>query len=92
MRFSHALDMILAGARMQRAGWNGKGMYVYYVPGSRFTTPRPPLDQFYKPGEMIEYSSHIDMKTADGKHVPWLCSQTDMLAGDWEEYIEIGDL
>jgi hypothetical protein len=23
------------------------------------------------------------MKTADGKFVPWLASQTDMLAEDW---------
>ena len=25
----------------------------------------------------------IGMKTADDKFVPWLCSQTDMLAEDW---------
>jgi hypothetical protein len=23
------------------------------------------------------------MKTADGQVVPWLCSQTDLLASDW---------
>ena len=26
----------------------------------------------------------IAMKTADDKIVPWLCSQTDMLANDWQ--------
>jgi len=30
------------------------------------------------------YRSHVDMKTADGSLVPWVCSQTDMLAEDWE--------
>ena len=31
-----------------------------------------------------EYNkSHIDMKTADDKIVPWLASQTDVLATDW---------
>lgn len=27
---------------------------------------------------------YIYMKTADGGLVPWLCSQTDLLAEDWE--------
>lgn len=26
---------------------------------------------------------HVMMKTADNQHVPWLCSQTDLLAEDW---------
>jgi hypothetical protein len=26
----------------------------------------------------------VYMKTADGNYVPWLCSQTDLLACDWE--------
>jgi hypothetical protein len=32
----------------------------------------------------IDYHSHVDMKTAQGYIVPWLCSQTDLLAIDWE--------
>jgi len=27
----------------------------------------------------------VDMKTVDGSIVPWLCSQTDLLAEDWIE-------
>jgi hypothetical protein len=27
---------------------------------------------------------YVYMKTADDKLVPWLCSQTDLLALDWE--------
>lgn len=27
----------------------------------------------------------IDMRTADGQIVPWLASQTDLLANDWEQ-------
>ena len=84
--FSEALFRLKEGFPQQRMGWNGKGMYVYLVHGSKFTTPRPPLDQFYAPGTEIEYLPHIDMKTADGKHVPWLASQTDILAEDWQDY------
>ena len=35
-------------------------------------------------GAEINYHAHIDMRTADGKIVPWLASQTDVLAEDWE--------
>jgi len=32
----------------------------------------------------INYHPHIDMRTADGMIVPWLASQTDLLADDWD--------
>jgi hypothetical protein len=86
MNFSEALYHIKAGGRFQRAGWNGKGMYIYLVQGSTFKVKRSPLDEFYKPDEEVTYLPHVDMRTADGKHVPWLCSQTDMLADDWDVY------
>jgi hypothetical protein len=35
-------------------------------------------------GERPELLPWIGMKTADGKFVPWLASQTDLLANDWE--------
>ena len=31
----------------------------------------------------MNFSSAIYMKTADSKLVPWLASQTDILADDW---------
>ena len=34
-------------------------------------------------GKEVKYHGHIDMKTADGMIVPWLASQTDILADDW---------
>lgn len=84
MSFSHALEFINRGYKMQRAGWNGKGMFVFLVPGSTFKVNRPPLLGIYPEGTEINYHAHIDMKTADGTIVPWLCSQTDVLAKDWQ--------
>ena len=43
----------------------------------------PSLLGIYPEGTEIDYCPHIDMKTADGKVVPWLASQTDVLAEDW---------
>jgi len=84
MNFSQALDEIKAGKRVCRAGWNGKGMFLFLVPGSVFKVSRAPLLGVFPEGTEIQYHAHIDMKTAQGDIVPWLCSQTDMLADDWE--------
>lgn len=83
MDYSDALRAIKAGKKAARSGWNGKGMFVFLVPGSTFKVNRPPLMGIYPEGTEINYHGHIDMKTADGMVVPWVASQTDMLAEDW---------
>jgi len=83
MNFSQALELVRGGSKMAREGWNGKGMFIFLVPGSVFQVNRPPLLGIYPEGTTIKYHAHVDMKTADGQVVPWLCSQTDMLADDW---------
>jgi len=81
--FSIALGALKDGKRVARNGWNGKGMFVFLVPGSKFKVNRPPLLGIYPEGTEIDYHAHIDMKTANGQVVPWLASQTDVLAEDW---------
>ena len=81
--FSKALDALKEGKRVARIGWNGKGMFVFLVPGSTFKVNRAPLLGIYPEGTEINYHAHIDMKTADNMIVPWLASQTDILANDW---------
>jgi hypothetical protein len=84
MCFGSALAEIKAGKRVAREGWNGKGMFLFLVPGSTFTVNRPPLLGIYPEGTQIQYHAHIDMKTAQGYVVPWLASQADVLAEDWQ--------
>ena len=83
MTFGFALEALKKGLKVARAGWNGKSMFLFLVPGSVFRVNRPPLLGIYPEGTEINYCPHIDMKTADNKVVPWLCSQTDALAEDW---------
>lgn len=83
MDFGAALQALKNGQKVAREGWNGKGMFLFLVPGSVFKVNRAPLLGIYPEGTEINYCPHVDMKTADGKVVPWLCSQTDMLAEDW---------
>lgn len=81
--FSEALDCLKSGEKVCRKGWNGKNMFVFLVPGSTFKVNRKPLLGIYPEGTTINYHSHIDMRTATGEIVPWLASQTDVLAEDW---------
>lgn len=68
MTFGLAIEALKAGHTVARAGWNGKGMYLTLV--SRSVLPPSHLP-------------YIEMKTVDDKRVPWLASQTDVLAEDW---------
>lgn len=83
MDFGMALAALKLGKRVARQGWNGKGMWLSLVPNGLFDVacsvvrydPSKPSDTKLLPW--------IGMKTADGGFVPWLASQTDMLADDW---------
>ena len=81
--FSHALEELKNGSLVARKGWNGKGMFLFLVPGSQFVVNRAPLNVIFPEGTVINYRSHIDMKTVDDQIVPWLAAQTDLLAEDW---------
>lgn len=69
--FGWAIRLLKEGGKVARKGWNGKGMWI----GLR----RP------NAGWSEATLPYIYMKTADHHVVPWLASQTDMLAEDWEE-------
>ena len=83
MNFGSALQALKNGQKVPREGWNGKGMFLFLVPGSVFKVNRAPLLGIYPEGTEINYRPHIDMKTVDGEIVPWVASQTDVLAEDW---------
>lgn len=86
MNFGQALDQLRDGGRVTREGWNGKGMFLFLVPGSTFTVEASrPMGKASPElvGSQVNYRPHIDMKTVDGEMVPWVASQTDLLADDW---------
>lgn len=82
MSFGHALVALKQGHLVARAGWNGKGMWLGLVIETTGFTLR---GEHYATlaGGGLDEAPWIGMKTADNKFVPWLCSQTDMLAQDW---------
>lgn len=82
MDFGVAIMNLKEGRRVARNGWNGKGMYLYYVPAAAYP-PSTDVAREAFGGEPVPYGAYIAMKTAQGNVVPWLASQTDMLAEDW---------
>ena len=67
--FGEGLNRLRDGAHVAREGWNGKGMWLaLQVPDAHSKMTLP----------------YIYMKTVQGDLVPWLASQTDILATDWE--------
>ena len=85
LSFGEAVILLKFGHKVCRKGWNGKGMFLFLVPGSKFKVIRPPLLGIYPEGTEVEYHAHIDMKTAQGYIVPWLASQADIIETDWME-------
>ena len=88
LTFGDAVHMLKMGEKVARAGWNGKDMWlaltlsIHDIPRDGTTMPvyRLTLDDAGIGATALPW---IGMKTADNKFVPWLASQTDMLAEDW---------
>ena len=77
MEFGQALDLMRAGRRVSRKGWNGKGMWVCLVP----------LEVAERATRMFGYEAElcIMMKTANNTlQLGWLASQADLFAYDWQ--------
>lgn len=68
MDFGSALEALKSGWKVARQGWNGKNMWLYIQTPDMFSKMTLP---------------YIYMYTAQGDRVPWLASQTDILAEDW---------
>ena len=85
MNFSAALSVLKSGGRLGRLAWKGTGKFVFLVPGSSFKVSREPLLSILGAGTDVDYHPHIDMRLPDGRIVPWVAGQDDILADDWIE-------
>jgi hypothetical protein len=66
-----AIETMRDGHKVYRTGWNGEGMWIaLQVPDGHSKMTQP----------------YIYMSTAQGDLVPWLASQSDLLANDWERF------
>lgn len=68
--FGVALEILRAGGRVTRQGWNGEGQFLTLQTPDENSKMRKP---------------YIYISPVDGELVPWVASQTDLLAMDWVE-------
>lgn len=87
MDFGAALNALKSGRKVAREGWNGKGMFVVYQKGypdgiaiNANTAEATGIPQ----GTVCAFRPYLMMKAADDTFVPWVASQTDVLAEDWQ--------
>ena len=76
MNFGKAIELLNNGSVVQRAGWNGKGMWLSLVTNWNGNIAGQVSEDFH-------FKPWICMYTADNGLVPWLASQSDILADDW---------
>jgi len=68
MDFGEAIKALKRGERVSRLGWNGGGQWI----------------ELQRPDDHSKMSlPYLFISTVTGQLVPWLASQTDMLAEDW---------
>lgn len=89
MNIGGAVEALKAGKRVRRTGWNGRGMWLSLTPGNKinhthFWSPHNAAFAAVQDDGCALVLPYVTMKTADDAIVPWLCSQTDLLADDWE--------
>lgn len=84
--FGWALEALRHGNKVARRGWNGVNMWVVYQKGYPAGIPingNTAAATGIPEGTVCVFKPYLMMKTVDGSFVPWLASQTDMLAEDW---------
>lgn len=77
MNFGQALEALKSGQKVARKGWNGKGIYIELQNPDEHSKMTLPYIYIVTNGLVT------DNPDAPKGVVPWLASQTDMLAEDW---------
>ena len=83
MTFGAAIEALKAGKRVARAGWNGKGMFVYLVPASSYPAQTGAAKAHFGDGAMVPYNAYMAIKNVNETVSTWVPSVNDCLAEDW---------
>lgn len=82
MNFGQAIEALKDGKKVSRAGWNGKGMFIYLVPADSYPArTEAALTHF---GAMVEYNPYFAIRNVNNTVSTWVPSVNDCLANDWE--------
>lgn len=91
MNFGQAIEALKGGKKVQREGWNGKGMFIFLVTpeqredGEDFCCLDLPGNGLESTWELKQRPVIVMKDATDHLVIGWLASQTDILADDWQE-------
>lgn len=83
MTFGMAIEALKAGQSVERAGWNGRDMFVYLVPAASYPAQTSVAKAHFGDGAMVPYAAYLALKNVDGTVNTWAPSVSDALAEDW---------
>ncbi|CAB4130613.1 Protein of unknown function DUF2829 [uncultured Caudovirales phage] len=83
MNFGQAIELLKAGYKVARKGWNGKGMFVYYVPANSYPVQTGAAKSHFGEGAMVPYNAYLAIKNVDETVSTWVPSVNDCLTEDW---------
>jgi hypothetical protein len=96
MNFGEAIKALTEGKKVSREGWNGKGMWVKLFSQSTLVSLGKIIGNIESPKidpsslaiavsseEVCDIDDFMIMFTVNRTFIPWLASQTDILADDW---------
>ena len=82
LTFGDAIHMLKMGAKVARSGWNGKGMFIYYVPADHYPA-RTEAAKSHFGGSLVPYNAYLAIKNVNETVSTWVPSINDCLAEDW---------
>lgn len=83
LNFGLAVEALKLGSKVSRAGWNGKGMFVYLVPANSYPAQTGAVKSYFGEGGMVPYNAYMAIKNANDTVSTWVPSVNDVLADDW---------
>ncbi|CAB5675040.1 DUF2829 domain-containing protein [Comamonas aquatica] len=84
MNFGDAIKELKLGKRLQRTGWNGKGLFIYLVPAASYPVQTGAAKEHFGEGAMVPYAAYLALKNVDETVSTWAPSINDTLAEDWQ--------
>lgn len=83
MTFGQAIEAMKTGQKVARAGWNGKGMFAYYVPANSYPVQTGAAKSHFGEGAMVPYNAYMAIKNVNETVSTWVPSVNDVLSDDW---------
>lgn len=83
LTFGLALEALKLGKKVARKGWNGKGMFVYFIPANRYPFSTDIGKSIADEDGKVYYNPYLAIKNVDGTVSTWVPSVNDCISEDW---------